>query len=77
MSKLLESLVSDAMDRMKSPEVRDALHSNLLAPIMAHVLEVLYPYLIAIVGVWAAILLGIVLILVVLLRTKTAVVGVQ
>ena len=76
MSKLLESLVTDAMDRLKTPEVREALHSNILAPIMAHVLEALYPYLIAIVGIWAVMFLGILLILIVLLRTKT-VVGMQ
>jgi hypothetical protein len=66
MSKLLESFVSDAMARIKSPEVQEAVHENLLAPLLAYLL----PYLLAIVGLWFAILIGIILILAILLRGR-------
>lgn len=70
MSKFLESLVNDAMHRIKTPEVQQALHSTLFAPLVWHVMEVLHPYLIAIVGLWAMMFLGILIILVMLLRGR-------
>lgn len=71
MSKLLESFVSDAMSHIKTPEVQDALHEKLVSPILRYVLDALYPYLIAIVGLWASMFIGIVIILIVLLRART------
>lgn len=67
MSKVLESFVSDAMNRIKTPEVQDAL----ISPIIRYVLDALYPYLIAIAGLWASMFIGIVIILIVLLRART------
>lgn len=71
MSKLLESFVSDAMSHIKTPEVQDALHEKLVSPILRYVLDALYPYLIAIAGLWASMFIGIVIILIVLLRART------
>lgn len=76
MSKLLESLVTDAMNRVKNPDVQAALQTNIFAPILARILDVLYPYLMAIVGLWAVMFLGIIAILIILIRSKTAV-GIQ
>lgn len=67
MSKVLESFVSDAINRVKTPEVQDAL----ISPIIRYVLDALYPYLIAIAGLWASMFIGIVIILIVLLRART------
>ncbi len=67
MSKVLESFVSDAINRVKTPEVQDAL----ISPIIRYVLDALYPYLIAIAGLWASMFIGIAVILIVLLRART------
>jgi hypothetical protein len=63
MSKVVESFVADAMNRVKSPEVQDALHTNVIAPLFTYILDMLYPYLIAIIGLWCIILIGILILL--------------
>ena len=68
MRNLVESFVKDAMDRVKQPEVQSAIHSNILAPLFASILEILYPYLAAVVGLWVVMLLLLVAIVVLLLR---------
>ena len=64
----MESLAKDAMDRLKQPEVQSAIHSNILAPLFASILEILYPYLAVVVGLWVVMLLLLVAIIVLLLR---------
>ncbi len=68
MRNLVESLAKDAMDRLNQPEVKSAIHSNILAPLLATILESLYPYLAVVVGVWSLMLLLLVAIVVLLLR---------
>lgn len=67
MSKVLESLMSDAMNRVKTPEVQAALYTSILSPIF----ELLYPYLLALIGLWAAMFVCVVVILVCVLRART------
>ena len=71
MSKVLESIVSDAINRVKTPEVQDALQTRIISPILGYVLDALYPYLIAILGLWAAMFLAVVVILICVLRART------
>jgi hypothetical protein len=68
MSKLIQSFLTDALDRANTPEVKEALHTNLFTPLLSIVLEALAPYLVGIVVVWGLILLGIIAILFLLLR---------
>ena len=68
MRNLVESLAKDAMDRLNQPEVKSAIHSNILAPLLASILESLYPYLAVVVGVWSLMLLLLVAIVILLLR---------
>lgn len=68
MQNVVGSLVKDALDRVKDPAIQSAIHSNVLAPLFASLLDMLFPYLVAIVGVWAVMLLLLIAILVVLLR---------
>lgn len=70
MSKVLEALLSDAINRLKTPEVQDALQTRVISPILGYVLDALYPYLIAVIGLWAAIFFCVVVILVVVLRGR-------
>lgn len=63
MSKVIESLYKDILEKVKSPEVQSAV----VEPLLSYILDLLYPYLIAIVGLWIFILLGIFAILIFLL----------
>ena len=73
MSKVVESLLKDAMEKVKTPEVQRAFQENVLEPILAQILHVLYPYIAAVVGLWVLMFLGIVILLV---RGKSTV-GIQ
>jgi len=64
MSKVVESLLKDAIEKLKSPEVQ----STLITPLLDSILEMLYPYIFAIVGLWVLILLGVAAILVFLVK---------
>lgn len=59
----MESLLTDAIQKAKSPEVQSVLHENLLTPLLTVLLQYLAPYLIGIVVVWTLMLGGIFLIL--------------
>jgi hypothetical protein len=64
MSKVVESLLRDAMEKVKTPEVQQAFQESVVQPILAKILEVLYPYIAAVVGLWVFMCLGIVILLV-------------
>jgi hypothetical protein len=59
MSKLVDSLLKDAMEKVKTPQ----FHSTVVAPLLESILEMLAPYLLAVVGLWVLTFLGVVAIL--------------
>jgi hypothetical protein len=59
MSKLVDSLLKDAVEKVKTPE----FYSAVVAPLMESILDMLAPYLIAIVGLWILTFVGVVAIL--------------
>ena len=59
MSKVVESLIKDAVEKVKTPE----FHSKVVAPLLDSILEMLAPYLIAVVGLWVLTFLGVAAIL--------------
>lgn len=63
MSKVLDSLLKDMIEKIKSPEV----HSAIIAPLLAYIMDLLYPYLMVILGLWVLILVGVCSILVFLM----------
>ena len=63
MIKVVESLLKDLIEKLKSPEVQSAF----VTPLFDAILEMLYPYLIAIVALWVLILVGVAAILVFLM----------
>ena len=73
MSKVVESLLKDAMEKVKTPEVQRAFQENVLEPILAQILQILYPYIAAAVGLWVLMFLGIIILLI---RGKSTV-GIQ
>ena len=63
MSKVLESLLKDMIEKLKSPEV----HSAIVAPLLAYIMDMLYPYFMVIVALWVLIFVGVCSILVFLM----------
>jgi hypothetical protein len=59
MSKVVESLLKDAVEKVKTPE----FYSVVMAPLVESLLDMLAPYLIAIVGLWILTFVGVVAIL--------------
>lgn len=55
MSKVVESLLKDAVEKVKTPE----FHSRVVEPLLGYILEMLAPYLLALVGLWVLTLLGV------------------
>jgi hypothetical protein len=68
MTKLIESLMKDMLERVKTPEVQLAFHSNVVSPLFNYLFDFLFPYLVAILALWLIMFMGIVIILVMLLR---------
>ncbi len=59
MSKVVESLLKDAVEKVKTPE----FHSKVVVPLLESILEMLAPYLVAVVGLWVLTFLGVLAIL--------------
>jgi len=55
MSKVIDSLVKDAIDKVKTPEFQSAV----AGPLLAYILDMLYPYLIVFAGILSIMLVGI------------------
>jgi membrane-bound ClpP family serine protease len=62
MSKFVESFVSDAIQRMATPEAKSAVQTHILSPLVSLILETLQPYLLGFGIVWT-LLLGAIFIL--------------
>jgi hypothetical protein len=52
----VESLLTDAIEKVKTPE----FHSAVVAPLLAYILDLLSPYLVAVVGLWILTFLGVI-----------------
>ena len=55
MSKVVESLVKDAIDKVKTPEFQSAV----VIPLFSYILDMMYPYLIILGSVLVLIVVGI------------------
>lgn len=72
MTKLLDGLVRDALDRLKSPEVRSTLEQILVRPVISTVLDMVYPYLLGVMLLWVIMFVCVALILLILVRGTLA-----
>jgi hypothetical protein len=68
MTKMLDGLVRDALERLKSPEVRSTLEQTILRPIISTVLDMLYPYLLGVMVLWVIMFVCVAMILLILVR---------
>lgn len=67
MSKVVESLLKDAVEKVKTPE----FHSKVVGPLLEYIMDMLAPYLIALVGLWVLTFLGVASILAFLVYIMT------
>ena len=67
MSKVVESLLKDTIEQVKTPQFNSAV----VEPLFTYILDLLFPYLIAIVGLWLLTFLGVAAILVFLVYIVT------
>lgn len=56
MSKVVESLARDVLQRLKTPE----FHSAFVEPLLAYIVDLLYPYIAGLVALLVLILIGVV-----------------
>ena len=72
MSKVLQSLWEDVLARIKTPEAKATLHDEILKPIIASVMELIYPYLLGVMLLWIIMFVCVALILLILVRGSVA-----
>lgn len=63
MSKLVESFLADAIERVKTPEIQEAVKTNILAPLLMSILKFLAPILVVLVLLWVLTLGGVIVLL--------------
>jgi hypothetical protein len=56
MSKVVESLLKDATERVKSPEFQ----TNVVEPLLSYILDMLFPYIAGVVTLLVLIFIGVV-----------------
>lgn len=72
MTKMLDSLLRDALERLKSPEVRSTLEQTIVRPVISTVLDMVYPYLLGVMLLWVIMFVCVALILLILVRGTLA-----
>ena len=72
MTKMLDSLVRDALDRLKRPDVRSTLEQTIVRPVISTVLDMVYPYLLGVMLLWVIMFVCVALILLILVRGTLA-----
>ena len=68
MTKFLDPLIHDIVEKMKSPEIQASVESHVLRPMISRILSILYPYLFGIMLLWLMMFLCLALILLILVR---------
>ncbi len=68
MSKVLNSLLEDVLNRMKTPEARQLLELHILKPIISSVMDLVYPYVMGFMLLWLVMFVCVALILLILVR---------
>lgn len=76
MSKLFESLLNDILDQLKTPEIRLAMETTIIRPVISSVLNILYPYLLGIMLLWVIMFVCVALILLILVRGSLPIVAI-
>ena len=68
MTKFLDPLIQDVIEKLKSADMQSALETEVLRPLISRVLNILYPYLFGVMLLWLMMFVCLALILVILVR---------
>ena len=72
MTKFLDPLIQDVLEKFKSPDLQASLESDVLRPMISRILNILYPYLFGVMLLWLMMFVCLALILLVLVRGSLA-----
>jgi hypothetical protein len=68
MTKFLDPLIQDIVEKLKSPDLQATLESEVLRPLISRILNILYPYLFGVMLLWLMMFVCLALILLILVR---------
>ena len=68
MNKLFGTLFADILEHLKSPEMQKILEIHILRPVIATILNIIYPYLVGIMVLWIIMFICLAMILLILVR---------
>jgi hypothetical protein len=68
MTKFLDPLIQDVLEKLKSPDLQASLEREVLRPLISRILNILYPYLFGVMLLWLMMFVCLALILLILVR---------
>ena len=68
MTKFLDPLIQDVLEKLKAADVQAGIESAILRPMIGRVLHILYPYLFGVMLLWLMMFVCLALILLILVR---------
>jgi len=68
MTKFLDPLIQDIVEKLRSPDIQASIETQILRPLISRVLSILYPYLFGIMLLWLMMFVCLALILLILVR---------
>lgn len=72
MTKFLDPLIQDVLEKLRSPDIQASLESQVLRPMISRILSILYPYLFGVMLLWLMMFVCLALILLILVRGSLA-----
>jgi hypothetical protein len=72
MTKFLDPLIQDVLEKLRSPDVQTSLETQVLRPMISRILNILYPYLFGVMLLWLMMFICLALILLILVRGSLA-----
>ena len=72
MTKFLDPLIQDVLEKLRSPDVQASLEDQVLRPMISRILSILYPYLFGIMLLWLMMFVCLAMILLILVRGSLA-----
>jgi len=72
MTKFLDPLIQDVLEKLRSPDIQASLEDQVLRPMISRILSILYPYLFGVMLLWLMMFVCLALILLILVRGSIA-----
>lgn len=72
MTKFLDPLIQDVLEKIRSPDIQESLEEQVLRPMISRILSILYPYLFGVMLLWLMMFICLALILLILVRGSLA-----